>query len=65
MPLFARHRSKPSVRTEDDRFIQSVQSIEQTLKRSLTGAEYRVMFSCDENQAELITNLVKEARNEP
>ncbi|MFD1776690.1 hypothetical protein ACFSF2_22735 [Paenibacillus rhizophilus] len=55
--------SKTSIRPQDERFIRSVESIEQTLKRSLRGDEYRVLFSFDSEQAELIKNLVKEARD--
>lgn len=63
MKLFAKftRRSRQSIRPQDERFIRSVESIEQTLKRSLRGAEYRVLFSFDDDQAWLITNLVKEA----
>lgn len=48
-------------RHADERFLRAVESIERTLKRSLTGAEYRVTFSLDDPQAELMTKLLKEA----
>ncbi|KWX79950.1 hypothetical protein [Paenibacillus jilunlii] len=50
-------------RLADARFLRSVESIERTLKRSLRGSEYRVLFTFDDHQAELIKNLLKEARN--
>ncbi|KWX71582.1 hypothetical protein AMQ84_27025 [Paenibacillus riograndensis] len=50
-------------RLADARFLRSVESIERTLKRSLRGSEYRVLFTFDDQQADMITNLLKEARN--
>lgn len=49
-------------RLEDERFLRSVESIELTLKRSLKGYEYRILFTLDDPQAELVKNLLKEAR---
>ena len=45
----------------DARFLRSIESIERTLKRSLRGAEYRILFTLDDPQAELVKNLLKEA----
>lgn len=49
-------------RHADARFLRSVESIERTLKRSLRGAEYRILFTLDDPQAELVKNLLEEAR---
>ena len=49
-------------RHADARFLRSVESIERTLKRSLTGSEYRILFTLDDPQAELVKNLLKEAK---
>jgi hypothetical protein len=49
-------------RHADVRFLRSVESIERTLKRSLTGSEYRILFTLDDPQAEIVKNLLKEAK---
>jgi hypothetical protein len=49
-------------RHADARFLRSIESIERTLKRSLRGAEYRILFTLDDPQAELVKNLLKEAK---
>ncbi|MEK3674644.1 hypothetical protein [Paenibacillus sp. FSL R10-2771] len=49
-------------RHENARFLRSIESIERTLKRSLRGAEYRILFTLDDPQAELVKNLLKEAK---
>jgi hypothetical protein len=49
-------------RHENARFLRSIESIERTLKRSLRGSEYRILFTLDDPQAELVKNLLKEAK---
>jgi hypothetical protein len=51
-------------RHEDARFLRSIETIERTLKRSLRGAEYRILFTLDDPQAELVKKLMEEAQHD-
>lgn len=58
-----RTRLEAIQRARAERFEQPIDLLSQMLKRGLRAAELRVLYSMDDKQAELITNLLKEAKN--